>query len=246
MPDIRNPILPAESFTRHWDQDKYANFREMVHTYRGWIDDAYDEPDEAESIKKWRRLLGDEFAKTKGGDAIRIAESASVPVVVTPGMSPSTPTDLVEMVKRVGRGVLASLKSTMPWIQTAPWRMVQPVTIQLRVTKHVKRFDTSPVGTIANGEVVQKNLELRFEALMPSGATYAQARDLDVQWQVVNTDRDAWRLNGLRGGFYPSHSRGVRWERTQYHGAHWVEAFVIRKRDRACVARSGRFFVVIE
>jgi hypothetical protein len=246
MPEIRNPILPAESFTRHWDQDKYANFREMVHTYRGWIDDAYAETDEAESIKKWRRLLGDEFAKNKGGDAIRIAESASVPIVVSPGMSPGMPTDVVEMVKRVGRGVLASLKSTMPWIQSAPWRMAQLGTIPLRVTKHTKRFDTAPIGTVVSGEVAQKDLELRFEALMPSGASYAQTRDFDVQWQVVNTDRDAWRLNALRGGFYSSHTRGVRWERTQYHGAHWVEAFLIRKRDRVCVARSGRFFVVIE
>src|SRR5262245_36616108 len=28
----------------------YANFREMIHTYRQWIDDAYLEPEEARSV----------------------------------------------------------------------------------------------------------------------------------------------------------------------------------------------------
>ena len=30
MPEIRNPALPNETFTRHWDQDKYNNFRKMI------------------------------------------------------------------------------------------------------------------------------------------------------------------------------------------------------------------------
>jgi hypothetical protein len=69
---------------------------------------------------------------------------------------------------------------------------------------------------------------------------------VNVQWQVVNSDEDAWRANGLRGGFYESKPRGVRWETTEYRGVHWVQAFVVRKRDRLCVGRSERFFVIIE
>ena len=42
--DINNPILPQESFNRHWDQDKYATFREMIHKYREWIDEAFTRP----------------------------------------------------------------------------------------------------------------------------------------------------------------------------------------------------------
>jgi len=71
------------------------------------------------------------------------------------------------------------------------------------------------------------------------------AAGYDVRWRVVNTDQEAARAGGLRGGFYKSDRPGARWESTAYHGAHLVEAFVIRKRDNVCVGQSDRFFVVI-
>lgn len=64
MPEVSNPSLSAESFTRHWDQDKYSNFRDCIHRYAEWIEDAYIEEDRDESILKWRRVFGDEFAKS--------------------------------------------------------------------------------------------------------------------------------------------------------------------------------------
>ena len=67
-----------------------------------------------------------------------------------------------------------------------------------------------------------------------------------VHWRVVNTDKEAANAGNLRGEFNPSEPDGTRWERTLYRGAHWVEAFVIRTRDGACVGQSERFFVVIE
>lgn len=62
MPDIKNPVLEEESFTRNWTEDQYQNFRNTIHMYRGWIDDAYDETDRTESIRKWRKLFGEGFA----------------------------------------------------------------------------------------------------------------------------------------------------------------------------------------
>jgi hypothetical protein len=38
----------------------------------------------------------------------------------------------------------------------------------------------------------------------------------------------------------------MKWERTAYRGIHWVQAFVVRNRAKACVAQTDRFFVVIE
>lgn len=64
MPEVVNPKLSSESFTRHWDQDKYANFRVCIHRYAEWIEDAYIETDRDESIVKWRRVFGDDFAKS--------------------------------------------------------------------------------------------------------------------------------------------------------------------------------------
>src|ERR1051326_6417417 len=62
-PEVRNPYLTSEKFSDAWDDVKYANFREKIHTYRTWIDDAFAEEDRNESIGKWRRVLGDDFAK---------------------------------------------------------------------------------------------------------------------------------------------------------------------------------------
>ena len=35
----------------------------MIHKYRQWTDEAYLETDEKQSIRKWRWIFGDEFAK---------------------------------------------------------------------------------------------------------------------------------------------------------------------------------------
>jgi hypothetical protein len=68
---------------------------------------------------------------------------------------------------------------------------------------------------------------------------------VNVQGQVVDSDEDFWRANGLRGGFYESKPGGARWATSESRGLHWVQAFVIRKRDRVCLDRSERFFVIV-
>lgn len=63
MPDIRNPVLPSETFNRHWDQRKYANFRNKIHTYAKMAREAKESEDKDASVKLWRRLFGDDFGK---------------------------------------------------------------------------------------------------------------------------------------------------------------------------------------
>lgn len=58
---ITNPILPTEKFNRHWNQDKYLNFRNKIHDYNIWINEAHEENYINEAVKKWRRIFGDEF-----------------------------------------------------------------------------------------------------------------------------------------------------------------------------------------
>lgn len=62
MPTIADPSEPSENFNHRLDQAQYSNFRDKLHLYRGWIDDAYDEPDAEESKTKWRKLFGEKFA----------------------------------------------------------------------------------------------------------------------------------------------------------------------------------------
>ena len=63
MPVIKNPVLATEDFNRHWDQRKYANFRDRVHSYAQTARKAKDEPSSEKAIKLWRELFGDDFGK---------------------------------------------------------------------------------------------------------------------------------------------------------------------------------------
>ena len=38
-PEIRNPVLTQETFTRHWDQNKYRNFREKFEIYTNQVNE---------------------------------------------------------------------------------------------------------------------------------------------------------------------------------------------------------------
>ena len=61
MPRMRNPALRRERFTRHWDGHDYRNFQEKFKVYHDRINDAYDDPDPRESLRKWRILFGERF-----------------------------------------------------------------------------------------------------------------------------------------------------------------------------------------
>ena len=63
MPVIKNPVLPSEDFNRHWDQRRYANFRNRVQSYAQTAKQAKAEPSAEKAIKLWQELFGDEFGK---------------------------------------------------------------------------------------------------------------------------------------------------------------------------------------
>jgi hypothetical protein len=153
---------------------------------------------------------------------------------------------LVEAFKAVGGIVLSSFRTSLPWTKPPPWQSVAngTVGVLVKATLHDRKGGAS-LGAIVSGTPIPKFKHILFEACSPTGLPFT-SKDYEVQWQVVNTDHDAIEANQLRGGFYRSDSPSKKWERTAYRGIHWVQAFVIRKRDRRCVGRSDRFFVVIE
>ena len=65
MPTVNNPVMPNENFNRHWDQNKYENFCDKFGIYTDKINEAFNEEDHNESVKKWRKLFGDNFGKLK-------------------------------------------------------------------------------------------------------------------------------------------------------------------------------------
>lgn len=92
MPQIANPVLPSEDFTRKWDQQKYENFRKQFQAATDRINEAMSANEPGESIAKWRKVFGDDFAKGRnagGGNGSRTAVSRSsgasaASVAVTP------------------------------------------------------------------------------------------------------------------------------------------------------------------
>ena len=238
MPTISNPVLPDENFNRHWDQDKYKNFRTKIHQYRSWIDDAYSENDRNESIIKWQRVFGEDFAK--GELAEKITSSVSL-VTKNDGDQ-----DLVEEVVRNGPGVLARIPADLPHVKSPPWHFSSSRSdIMISASEHASRKDNHPIRKFNSGEILPINRGIRFQAVTKSGSAFLD-NEYDVRWRVVNTGREAEVEGALRGGFENSEKYGIRWESTKYHGVHWVEAFIILKRTKSVVGVSERFFIVID
>lgn len=67
MPEIKNPVLPSETFNRHWDERKYANFRKMMNSHARKARDAKNATKSEEGIKLWQDLFGDKFGKGSSG-----------------------------------------------------------------------------------------------------------------------------------------------------------------------------------
>ncbi len=68
-PEIRNPVLPAETFNRHWDQTKYANFRNRVNSHAQTARKAREESSSEDAVKIWQELFGENFGKGSGGSS---------------------------------------------------------------------------------------------------------------------------------------------------------------------------------
>ena len=64
MPEIRNPVLPTESFNRHWNQSQYANFRTWVQTYAVKLQQAEAERSSGKIIELWQGLFSNSSDKT--------------------------------------------------------------------------------------------------------------------------------------------------------------------------------------
>ncbi len=113
------------------------------------------------------------------------------------------------------------------------------VSAELRTGKH-----GTTVRCPQSAEPLQHGYWVRFTAIANSGIPSTD--HYRVQWRVANTDKSASKAGVLRGDFYPSDEGAFRSERLEYRGVHFVEAFLIRKRDDLLVGQSDPFYAVIE
>lgn len=232
IPFVSNPALLDENQATVWDDTKYQNFRAQMHRYRGWIDDALAEENDTESLKKWRRVFGDDFAKTK---VVKEEASASDRALAT--------LDDVDIARERGLSALPPEVAAPSWRRSPSWRVAN-VQMTATVAAWLSPYEHGRLlKRVASGDGLQPNQYLRFEARLLGGADMSGYR---TEWRVTNTGPVARTSGKLRGGFVPSSPAHTRWEQLTYRGVHMVEAFVIRVSDEYQVAVSKPFYVVIE
>lgn len=241
LPEIENPVLEGESFTRHWDQEKYENFRNCISRYREWIDDAYEEEDRIESIKKWQRVFGANFGKQE------IKNNANQWVANFLQNLPSCE-DVVTALQQHGKEFLIkNFPKTLPHVQKPPFRK-SPTSklIPLDINAYQKSSkDSNELIKIERMELLEKGKWVQFDASIKDSGSINQSL-YKVKWQVVNTDKEAYEEEQLRGDFYDSDFENSRIEKTEYRGIHWVKAYLVHRKTRAIHGQSGRFFVAIK
>lgn len=247
VPVVRNPVLYTEVQSSLWDEAQYSNFRDKINLYRGWVDDAYEEEDRDESIGKWRRVFGDDFAPGETKEAAsRVSESLvakSTGAVVVAGQFK----DLVDWIRQAGSHVIPAGLRRLPHVERPKWRPAKTnitvkVSVQLLSGRH-----GSIIRSANSGEPLQPGHSLRFTASSSVGMPFS-TNDYSLRWRVTNTDKVAHEANALRGDFYKSDENTpmTRVEDLSYRGVHFVEAFLIRKADNRLAGQSDPFYVVIE
>ncbi|OEC83163.1 hypothetical protein A9D46_12180 [Photobacterium damselae subsp. damselae] len=171
MPIIKNPVQSEENFNRHWDQQKYENFRKFITKYRTWIEDAYDEQDREISITKWRRIFGSKFHSTTG----KMTKSANYEQVLNEASLESYP-------------IPAHCQSHR-WVEAENVEHIE-ISVHHRARLSVANFSKA-IGSLT----FPKEQSLRFEIVD------SLPEDSAIYWQITNTGDEATQRRQLRGGF---------------------------------------------
>ncbi len=242
-PEVANPSLPAENFADLWNDTQYANFRNFVNKYRRWIDEAVSAETRSDSIEKWRKVFGDDFAKGENVKKAEVAAGQQTLSLLREGAAHLS--TLVDAVIDFGVSILPPAFRTPAHLQIPPWRPVQTVSRNVQVFAEHQSSQTSGRGHPVNSG----------EALPPQGGLWFDVRvnkfqqvpaDCYVRWRITNTGAVAIALKKGRGGFERPNDGNRRWEALEYRGVHMAEAFVIRKSDDLLVGFSEPFYVVIK
>lgn len=249
VPSVPNPVLPTEDLSGVWSDAQFENFRAKVHEYREWIDDAYNEPDRDESVGKWRRVFGDDFASSVTIEkATGVLKEAKIYLATSALTPPGFSGDLIDLVMRLGRRAIPPTLRTLPHKDRPKWKKTpKPLfAISVDARLHASRNGVW-IETLTDQAVpLPKHRWIRFQLRTSTGLPLGP--DYDIYWRITNTGEAAGKdgMKGLRGGFVKANDGSSHWEQLLYRGVHMAEAFVVRKRDKALVAESDTFYVPIE
>ncbi|CAH2409369.1 SMODS domain-containing nucleotidyltransferase [Mesorhizobium escarrei] len=244
-PKIVNPYLWGEDFAATWTDDQYTNFRNFVHKYREWIDAAFDSPDRADSITLWRKVFGNDFAKSSEIVAKSFLSEDAFSVHSLLRSSAAHLDDLVETIREYGTSILPNIFNKPPHMRLPPWPRASTWSFPISV---VSIFHTSKDGIngtpVRSGQILRPRGGLWFDVKLRDGRSIPDGHR--VQWRITNTGAIAMALGKGRGGFEVPQRGNRRWEALEYRGVHIAEAFVIRMSDDVLVAQSDPYHVTIE
>lgn len=238
-PVVSNPFLTSEDFAASWTEKQYESFRNRIHGYRGWIDDAIGATDRASSIAGWRKLFGEDFApgEVTKADVQEGRFALAQPVAKAVGAVG----DLIDSLKVYGMRGLPKNYARMAHMDRPSWTEAMDDEVEVIVSATVgggdRHMNSRPV---ASGDLLSAGPSIHFYATQPDGSSLGA--DYSVQWRVTNAPGSPQ----IRGGFYPGDSTFHRVETLSYRGIHVVEAFVIRQSDRRLVGWSDPFYVAID
>lgn len=171
MPTVTNPVQPSENFNRHWDQDKFSNFKSFISKYRGWIDDAYNEQDRVKSIEKWQRIFGEKF-------------------IAPPTKNNKSDSDSITINETYVDTYPIPHHCKLPyWAES---HVVESFDMDI---SHRPNNSTTNFIRSVNSEKFSKQSSLRFEIKHPI------TEDSEIYWQVTNTGEEARAHGNLRGDF---------------------------------------------
>lgn len=239
-PTVCNPFLAqgeaAEDFAADWTQAQYENFRASIRRYRGWTDEAVIAAHRDDSIRAWRRLFGDSFARS-----VQLDEGAGRFALASPTDSGrNLLQDLVDLVVTFGRSAIPRNFRRVPHMARPTWTDRRDPDLEIVVHATLKGGSRSMYAlAVASGEPLAPGQKIWFHALRasgePIGSTY------EVHWRITNTGD----VPSPRGDYYPSELGHEREETLAWRGVHLAEAFVVRRSDGSLAAISEPFYVVV-
>ncbi len=212
---VENPANPAENFADKWNEKP-----ERRAAFLAWLQ------------KVEQDIGAAQLAKSAGARSQILVEGFGMPGSRAARGIAET------VVTATTQGEYVPALSRTDHVEKPRWPEAQTYKCRVRGSVYRSRSRSHSLWPLSD-RPVPKNYALRFEADTNVPLPY------EVQWQVVNTGREATSADGLRGDFYDSQGgQGVRWETTAYTGTHWVEAFVVK--NGVCMARSGKKLVRIK
>jgi hypothetical protein len=242
-PVVSNPSLPTEDFADLWNDTQYANFRNFVNKYRNWIDEAIDAETRSESIEKWRKVFGDEFAKDENVTKTEASAKRKATALLMEGAAHLD--GLVDSVIDFGTSILPSWFRTPAHLQPPRWLPAEHVSRNVQVfAEHRAHKNSGKVYPINTGEALPPRGGLWFDVRVNKFQTVPA--DCYVRWRITNTGAVAMAIKKGRGGFETPTDGNRRWEALEYRGVHMAEAFIIRRSDDRLVGFSEPFYVVIK